>query len=76
MAISSLSSQYISQSFSGLMQYSSSGDLYDGAGTQLTNVKVYSASFATTSSYTVASTSLNSRVTTLEIYFDFEAPYV
>jgi hypothetical protein len=40
MSISSLSSQYISASFSGLVQYSSSGNIYDGNGSQITTLNV------------------------------------
>ena len=50
MAISNLSSQYISSSFQNLMQISSSNAVYNGSGTQVTTLLV-SASYATTSSY-------------------------
>jgi hypothetical protein len=50
MAISNLSSQYISSSFQNLMQVSSSNAVYNGSGTQITTLLV-SASYATTSSY-------------------------
>ena len=50
MAITSLSAQYISASFQNLMQVSSSGQLFDGAGNQITNL---TASFAATSSYAI-----------------------
>lgn len=40
MSISSLSSQYISASFAGLMQYSSSGNLYDGNANIITDVVI------------------------------------
>lgn len=40
MSISSLSSQYISASFAGLMQYSSSTNIYDGNGNQITTLNV------------------------------------
>jgi len=42
MSISSLSSQYISASFAGLLQYSSSGNVYDGNGNQITTINVAS----------------------------------
>lgn len=45
MSISSLSSQYISASFAGLMQYSSSNNIYDGNGNQITTLNI-SASYA------------------------------
>jgi hypothetical protein len=48
MAITSLSAQYISASFQNLVQVSSSGQLFDGAGNQITNL---TASFAVTASY-------------------------
>ena len=38
MAISNLSTQYISASYQNLLQYSSSGQLFDGTGTQVTNL--------------------------------------
>ena len=44
MSISSLSSQYISASFSGLVQYSSSGNIYDGNGSQITTINIASGS--------------------------------
>lgn len=50
MAISNLSSQYISSSFQSLLQVSSSNAVYNGSGTQITTLLV-SASYATTSSY-------------------------
>lgn len=50
MAISNLSSQYISSSFQNLMQVSSSNAVFNGSGTQVTTLLV-SASYATTSSY-------------------------
>jgi hypothetical protein len=50
MAITNLSSQYISSSFQSLMQVSSSNAVYNGSGTQITTLLV-SASYATTSSY-------------------------
>lgn len=50
MAISNLSSQYISSSFQNLMQVSSSNAVYNGAGNQVTTLLV-SASYATTASY-------------------------
>jgi hypothetical protein len=58
MAISNLTSQYVSASFSGLMQYSSSNNVYDGVGNQITqlnitalgNTPLNTASFALTSS--------------------------
>ena len=40
MSITSLSGQYISSSFSALTQYSSSGNLYDGNGNQITTLNV------------------------------------
>lgn len=40
MSITSLSSQYISASFNSLVQYSSSGNMYDGTGTQINNISV------------------------------------
>lgn len=40
MPISSLSSQYISASFAGLMQYSSSGNLYDGNANIISDVVI------------------------------------
>lgn len=48
MAISSLSAQYVSASFQNLIQISSSGQVFDGLGNQITNL---TASFATTASY-------------------------
>lgn len=51
MSISSLSSQYISASFAGLMQYSSSTNIYDGNGSQITTLNV-TASYASNSSAT------------------------
>lgn len=58
MPISSLTNQYISSSFQYLMQVSSSGEIFDGAGNQINTLKVTSisgvmasASFATTASY-------------------------
>jgi len=48
MAITSLSAQYVSASFQNLVQVSSSGQLFDGAGNQITNL---TASFAVTASY-------------------------
>jgi hypothetical protein len=50
MAITNLSSQYISSSFQSLLQVSSSNAVYNGSGTQITTLLV-SASYATTSSY-------------------------
>jgi hypothetical protein len=47
MAITNLSTQYISASFQNLAQVSSSGDLYNGAGTQVTSLNVNST-YATT----------------------------
>jgi hypothetical protein len=38
MAISNLTTQYISSSFQNLMQVSSSGQIYNGIGTQVTNL--------------------------------------
>jgi hypothetical protein len=57
MAITSLSAQYISASFQNLVQVSSSGQLFDGAGNQITNL---TASFAVTASYALnAGTSID-----------------
>jgi hypothetical protein len=40
MSITSLSSQYISASFNTLVQYSGSGNIYDGTGTQINNLNI------------------------------------
>jgi len=46
MAIGNLTYQYISESFSNLMQYSSSGKIYDGLGTKLNFESGTSGSFS------------------------------
>jgi hypothetical protein len=46
MSITGLSNQYISQSFQGLLQVSSSGQLFDGSGNVVTSLNI-SASYAT-----------------------------
>jgi hypothetical protein len=51
MSISSLSSQYISASFAGLVQYSSSNNIYDGNGSQITTLNV-TASYASSGTTT------------------------
>lgn len=50
MAIQNLSTQYISASFQNLAQVSSSGDLYNGAGTQVTSLNINSTYSATAGS--------------------------
>lgn len=49
MSISNLSSQYISQSFQSLTQYSGSGKIYDGLGAQITSLDISTTSAATAS---------------------------
>jgi hypothetical protein len=50
MAITDISYQPISQSYQGILQYSSSGDIFDGLGNPITNFNV-SVPFATTASF-------------------------
>jgi hypothetical protein len=47
MSISNLTLQYISASFAGLMQYSSSGAIFDGVGNQITLLDVSASAGAT-----------------------------
>lgn len=54
--ISNLTNQYISQSFQNLVQYSGSGELFDGLSNGITNLQV-TASNATTSSFSQQSLS-------------------
>ena len=58
MAITNLSTQYISASFQNLAQVSSSGDLYNGAGTQVTSLNVNST-YATTAGSAAAITGID-----------------
>jgi len=58
MAISNLSTQYISSSFQYLMQVSSSGEVFSGAGTQVTSLDV-NATYATTAGSAAAVTGLD-----------------
>ena len=58
MAISNLSPQYISSSFQYLMQVSSSGEVFSGAGTQVTSLDV-NATYATTAGSAAAVTGIN-----------------
>jgi hypothetical protein len=56
MAISDLTGQRTSKSFQNLLQISSSGALYDGTGSLVTNI-IASSSYAPTASYAVNTTS-------------------
>lgn len=58
MAISNLTTQYISSSFQNLMQVSSSGQIYNGLGTQVTNLVLTSVSASFYGSVTSASAAL------------------
>ena len=58
MAISNLSTQYISSSFQYLMQVSSSGEVFSGAGAQVTSLDV-NATYATTAGSADAVTGLD-----------------
>jgi len=75
MAISNLTSQYISASFQNLVQISGSGEIFNGLGNQITNLSVAtisattysgsidSASFASTASYSFNSISSSYAIT-------------
>ena len=58
MAIQNLSTQYISASFQNLAQVSSSGDLYNGAGTQVTSLNINST-YSTTAGSAAAITGID-----------------
>jgi hypothetical protein len=62
MAISNLTGQKTSKSFQNLLQISSSGALYDGTGSLVTNL-IASSSYAPTASYAVNTTSSSYAVT-------------
>lgn len=74
MAISNLTTQYISSSFQNLMQVSSSGQIYNGIGTQVTNLVLTSvtASFngliSSASTAIVANTSVSASYATTASY--------
>ena len=61
MAIQNLSTQYISASFQNLMQVSASGDVYNGAGTQVSALNVTST-YATTAGSAAAITGLDTSI--------------
>ena len=61
MAIQNLSTQYISASFQNLMQVSASGDVYNGAGTQVSALNVTST-YATTAGTAAAITGLDTSI--------------
>lgn len=61
MAITNLSNQYISASFQNLMQVSSSGNVYNGAGTQVSTLNVTST-YATTAGSAAAITGLDTSI--------------
>jgi hypothetical protein len=61
MAIQNLSTQYISASFQNLMQVSASGDVYNGAGTQVSTLNVTST-YATSAGSAAAITGLDTSI--------------
>jgi hypothetical protein len=61
MAIQNLSTQYISASFQNLMQVSASGDVYNGAGTQVNTLNVTST-YATSAGSAAAITGLDTSI--------------
>ena len=58
MAISNLTTQYISSSFQSLMQVSSSGQIYNGIGTQVTNLVLTSVTASINGLISSASTAI------------------
>lgn len=76
MAISSLSSQYISASFQNLVQVSSSAELFDGSGTKLTNLVITNITGSLNGSSTKIPTSAPASPEAGSIYFNTSTGYL
>ena len=68
MAISNLTTQYISSSFQNLMQVSSSGQIYNGTGTQVTNLVLTSVTASFNGLINSASTAIAANTATSASY--------
>jgi hypothetical protein len=68
MAISNLTTQYISASFQNLMQVSSSGQIYNGTGTQVTNLVLTSVTASINGLISSASTAIVANTATSASY--------
>jgi hypothetical protein len=68
MAISNLTTQYISSSFQNLMQVSSSGQIYNGTGTQVTNLVLTSVTASFNGLINSASTAIVANTATSASY--------
>ena len=76
MAISNLTTQYISASFQSLMQVSSSGDIYNGIGTQITTLTGFNLIGNVTGSATTVTTNVPTTPVTGSIYFNTSTGYL
>ena len=76
MAISSLSSQYISASFQNLVQVSSSAELFNGSGTKLTNLVITNITGSLYGSSTKIPTSAPASPEAGSIYFNTSTGYL
>ena len=76
MAISNLTTQYISASFQSLMQVSSSGDIYNGIGTQITTLTGFNLIGTVTGSATTVTTNVPTPPVTGSIYFNTSTGYL
>jgi hypothetical protein len=68
MAISNLSSQYISSSYQNLLQISASGEIFDGSGTQVTKLVLTSVTASLDGLITSASVAVTANTATTASY--------
>lgn len=76
MAITSLSTQYISASFQNLVQVSSSAELFNGAGTKLTNLVITNITGSLNGTSTKIPTSAPATPEAGSIYFNTSTGYL
>jgi len=76
MAITSLSTQYISASFQNLTQISSSGELYNGNGTKVSNLVITNITGSLEGTATYIPTQAPSNPGAGSIYFNTSSGYL